>query len=194
MTAIESHIEKIAPAVRKLTLRDEQGPLTHAHVLDALHRSEGFAGIFCQMLLAPGFRALFWEMPPLSTKTMNAMFECVVIDSPELARLRCDPGPFSEHFSAGRDVATFTNLGGDACLVAPAPHGEAAYPHLATFCRTAPPAVMQQFWSALAIAVAQRLSEQPLWISTSGLGVGWLHARLDSRPKYYVHQPYRHWR
>jgi len=29
------------------------------------------------------------------------------------------------------------------------------------------------------------------WLSTSGLGVGWLHVRLDSRPKYYTYEPYK---
>jgi hypothetical protein len=40
-------------------------------------------------------------------------------------------------------------------------------------------------------AVARRLSSAPLWLSTSGLGVAWLHVRLDERPKYYTHAPYR---
>ena len=30
-----------------------------------------------------------------------------------------------------------------------------------------------------------------LWVSTSGLGVYWLHVRLDSYPKYYQHAPYK---
>jgi hypothetical protein len=28
------------------------------------------------------------------------------------------------------------------------------------------------------------------WISTSGLGVPWVHVRLDSYPKYYQYRPY----
>ena len=35
------------------------------------------------------------------------------------------------------------------------------------------------------------LSEKPLWLSTAGGGVAWLHLRIDSRPKYYSHRPYR---
>ena len=34
-------------------------------------------------------------------------------------------------------------------------------------------------------------SQRPLWLSTNGLGVAWLHARIDARPKYYSHRPYR---
>jgi hypothetical protein len=37
----------------------------------------------------------------------------------------------------------------------------------------------------------QELDDRPLWVSTSGLGVSWLHLRFDRRPKYYTHAPYR---
>lgn len=30
-----------------------------------------------------------------------------------------------------------------------------------------------------------------LWCSTSGLGVYWLHIRLDQYPKYYTYRPYK---
>ena len=33
----------------------------------------------------------------------------------------------------------------------------------------------------------QRVSASPLWLSTAGMGVSWLHLRLDSRPKNYRH-------
>ena len=32
--------------------------------------------------------------------------------------------------------------------------------------------------------------DMPLWVSTAGLGVSWLHVRLDARPKYYRHDAY----
>jgi len=35
-----------------------------------------------------------------------------------------------------------------------------------------------------------RLADTPLWLSTAGLGVSWLHVRLDTRPKYYRHRVY----
>lgn len=31
----------------------------------------------------------------------------------------------------------------------------------------------------------------PRWLSTSGLGVSYLHVRIDSRPKYYSFDEYR---
>lgn len=34
----------------------------------------------------------------------------------------------------------------------------------------------------------------PIWLSTSGLGVYWLHVRLDTRPKYYNHDEYKYYK
>ena len=34
-------------------------------------------------------------------------------------------------------------------------------------------------------------SDAPAWVSTSGLGVSWLHIRIDTRPKYYSYAPFR---
>ena len=103
-----------------------------------------------------------------------------------------EPGAFADHFKPGQPVAIFVNLGRDALLVAPAPLGPpGAYAHLAAFARHAPASQQDALWRAVGDAVAGRLSTEPLWLSTSGLGVGWLHVRLDERPKYYAYAPYR---
>jgi hypothetical protein len=39
-----------------------------------------------------------------------------------------------------------------------------------------------------------RLSHEISGLSTAGGGVDWLHMRLDDRPKYYRHLPWRDWR
>ena len=38
-----------------------------------------------------------------------------------------------------------------------------------------------------------RIGPLPVWLSTAGGGVDWLHMRLDERPKYYRHLPWRNW-
>ena len=83
------------------------------------------------------------------------------------------------------------NLGHDAYLIAPNRSNGHSYPHLAAFARNAPMHIQHQFWRAVGDAVSDHISDRPLWLSTSGLGIAWLHVRLDARPKYYTHQPYR---
>ena len=80
---------------------------------------------------------------------------------------------------------------GDATLVVPSPRGpDAAYGHLAAFVRGASEAQNHALWEAVGEAVEERLNQRPLWLSTAGGGVSWLHVRLDARPKYYAYRPY----
>ena len=114
--------------------------------------------------------------------------------SPAVAALRPDRTPFAAHLDAAQGlVATFDNLGHDATLIAPCGAVPSGCAHLASWCRTAPPEEQHAFWRAVGQAVQAwwRRSDAPLWLSTSGLGVHWLHVRLDERPKYITHRPYR---
>ena len=89
-------------------------------------------------------------------------------------------------------VVSFPNLGGDATLVVPSPHGPPeAYVHLASFVHNAPEAQQHALLQVTADVVLSRLDTAPLWLSTAGGGVAWLHVRLDSYPKYYAYRPYK---
>jgi hypothetical protein len=77
-------------------------------------------------------------------------------------------------------------------LVVPCPCGPREhYAHLASFLRGGPEAQIDRLLTTLAHEIEARLSSAPLWVSTSGLGVPWLHVRLDSSPKYYQHAPFK---
>jgi len=153
---------------------------------------------FLEILRNAPFPAFFWETPPVTRATVTRRFEFVLVDSPALDGVTADARSFDEHFRAaapGSDVVTFANLGGDAFLVAPQPpKNMAGYPHLADFARRAPEDQQHAFWLVVSTAMHKHLGTTPVWLSTSGLGVYWLHARLDSRPKYYTFEPYRSFR
>ena len=51
--------------------------------------------------------------------------------------------------------------------------------------------VLDALWQVVGEAMERRLGTEPVWLSTAGAGVSWLHVRLDDRPKYYGHAPYR---
>ena len=48
-------------------------------------------------------------------------------------------------------------------------------------------------WAEAGRAITRWRNERgdPVWFSTSGLGVTWVHLRLDERPKYITYAPYR---
>lgn len=138
--------------------------------------------------------AYFWETPPVSRMTLQRNFEYVLIDAPSLAAEPANRSPFVSVFSkASAEVAAFSNLGGDAMLVAPLPlQVDDDYAHLASFVRSAPQRQIDALWRVTSEALNSLLAASATcWVSTSGLGVAWVHIRLDSRPKYYNYAPYK---
>ena len=183
-----------AVALIKASLARDGRPVSVGEVLAGWRDDHDFRAAWAQWLADIPFKAYCWEMPPLDAARLADPFQCVFIDSPALAMMLADAQPFGDYLSAdptAADTATFANLGGDAWLVAPNPHGDpSAYVHLARFLREAPARQRVSIWSSLAAAIEPRLGRQPLWLSTAGLGVAWLHIRLDSRPKYFRYAPY----
>lgn len=181
------------PGLAMELLRDGAAP-SQAEVLRLWRADAAFTDAFAAALAAAPFEAFLWETPPFARATPARPFEWVLLPSATLAGFTADDRPFAEHVRGERGIRTFDNLGGDARLVVPCAEAEpGAYPHLAAFLRRAPRLQVRAFWSAVAEAVEERLarSSRPLWLSTSGLGVAWVHARIDERPKYFAWAPFR---
>lgn len=178
--------------MRKLRISGPKGCMDYAGVIDAWITDAAFRRFFSGMLASMPYAAFFWEVRPVSSGDVEHPFESVVVDSPQLAGARADATAFAGHFGGyAGSTSRFSNLSGDAMLVVPVPlDANTDYAHLASFVRSATAPQQGAFWQAVGEAVRDSLSAQRLWLSTSGLGVYWLHVRLDSRPKYYTCQAY----
>jgi hypothetical protein len=177
----------------RLTLALDDRPATVADVLSGWQSDAGFRSLFNSLLADAPFTAFRWETPAMTDATVSQRFECVLLDSPGLDR-RPDPKAFAEHFpGAEADVAVFPNLGGDAIMIVPCPvAAPSAYGHLAAFVRRAPEHQRHALWQSVGATMMRCIGTDPVWLSTAGAGVSWLHVRLDDRPKYYGFGPYRH--
>lgn len=184
---------------RGLAMRVTRGAeaVSRRDALRLLRTEEAFADRLSDALTEAPFDAFLWETPPLSPGTVERPFECVVIDNRFLATVATDDLPFAEHVRGERGIRVFENLSGDATLVVPCAPGHdprpASHAHLAAFVRGAPHEQVRALWAEVARAAETRLaaSPAPFWVSTSGLGVFWVHVRIDERPKYYAHAVYR---
>ena len=176
------------------SIRYTFGECTFRDVLDGWQHSRDCRRFFTDLVAACEFRGLTWETPSLSHSSLNDRFEFVITDNPLLVSSGVDSSPFSEHFRSqpeDESVLVFPNLGGDALLVVPRQVvEEKVYGHFASFLRSAPKEQSDQFWQQLSKAARQRLNRRPIWLSTAGLGVKWLHGRVCSTPKYYRHKDY----
>jgi hypothetical protein len=168
-------------------------PVSYAEALCRWQTDAEFRSLFIELLANAPFTAFRWETPPVTAATTNRPFEFVLLDNPGLVQ-QPDPNAFAEHFRRlpGGSVVEFPNLGKDAILIVPRPLAEpSAYGHLAAFLRHAPESQKHALWMAVGAAMERRLGPKPVWLSTAGAGVSWLHVRLDDRPKYYGYAPYR---
>ncbi len=176
---------------RRVVVSEGRSPLTFADFYSLLQTDSQFRKGLSSHLSNLPYGAIHWETPPVTKAALDAPFEFVVIDSPSLARVRPDPMPFSEHFYDRDTVVDFSNLGGDAYLVAPTPPSEGSdYSHLLAFLRTAPAAVIDKLWERVGMIFHSIVADSPVWVSTAGGGVHWLHVRFDRRPKYYRYRSY----
>jgi len=168
-------------------------PLTFAEALQRLVHDAGFRADLTALLAASEYTAYRWETPPVTRARSTRPFEFVLMNSPRLAP-EPEPDAFSAYFDqqpASVDVLAIPNLGRTAMMIVPRQLSEPqTCAHLARFVRGAPEAQIHHLWQCVAETVLSKLSDRPLWLSTAGGGVSWLHVRVEGIPKYYTYRPY----
>lgn len=180
------------PTILKFYLLEGETHMTVRQVIQAWRGAETFCLYFSKVLVTQGFDAFFWEAPPADLRSLDRPFEFVLINSTTLASFQPNFNSFQQHFETDDLVVHFKNLGGDAELVVPRPlDNQEGYGHLASFLRLGPEDQIIQFWKKVGEVYEKAINERTVWLSTAGLGIPWLHVRLDSRPKYYRHRPYK---
>ena len=157
------------------------------------------------------YASVLFETPGTTLQSSSSdQFEFALVNQPALQRFaegNPDKMAFDEHFNTckknekDKTVCAFANLGGDAELVSPLPQSnvdDKTFSHLATFIRNAPRDQVTEFWKLAASTYLNVLKQKnevdedaKTWFSTNGMGVSWLHLRIDSRPKYYSYGPFK---
>jgi hypothetical protein len=187
---------------RRYRMLERRQTMSWSAVLSGWRDRPDFRAYFAALLAQTPWPAFYWETPAVNAAGLEHEFEFVLIESRSLAGVEAEPEVFREYFPtspararqhATDGIAVFPNLGGDAVLVAPCPIGpDSIYAHLAAFCRQAPATQQQALWECVSLTLRQRLRRpEPVWLSTAGDGVSWLHVRLDNQPKYYNYASYR---
>lgn len=100
-------------------------------------------------------------------------------------------GEYLNCLSPNDTCCAFANIGNTATLISPKNLGD--YSHIGKFMRNASLEEVNQLWKKIVNEFITALSVNPtksLWLSTSGLGVSWLHFRIDKVPKYYTYHKF----
>ena len=172
--------------------------LTWRQVASLWKSDAAFGRYYTTLVASSPFASFFWECPPVTLSSLGdgAAFEHVTVRASSYKD--ASPDAFAKHLAGAHSgVVTFDNLNGDATLVAPREDGpRSGYGHLGAFLRGAQAEQQAQLWVEVGTVlerVLERSGEQPVWLSTAGKGVPWLHVRLDSEPKYYRTVRYKSW-
>ena len=172
------------------------------------------------IIATSSYASILFETPGTNWRSSNDHpFEVALVNEPALQRFaenHPDRDAFEEHFNAclmnnhnkmntnpppPPTICSFANLGGDAQLISPLPQtnvNDSSYSHLAAFLRRAPKPQVATFWKMASTEYLNVLQQKheydkntsKTWFSTNGMGVAWVHLRLDTRPKYYSYGPF----
>ena len=183
------------PLTLRFTFFRGGSPLVLADVMELWQDRGDFTSVFLDSLADIPCTAYRWETPGTTLEGAGRPFEYAAVDDPWLDQ-PADGTAFSSRFAECGDreqVTVFPNLGGDALMVVPLPRTDSShiYSHFASFHREAPVSQKQALWMRVGRELQIGLGDTPIWLSSAGGGVPWLHIRLDSRPKYYRFRPYR---
>jgi hypothetical protein len=179
--------------------------MTWTEVIEAWQHREDFQAMFSKFLRTSPFKDFFFEMKPVSRYSQGDFCEFVLVNAKSnFKRMSASPKSFAEHLEKARrnskHFATFLSLSKDSMLIAPRDLSNnrkppQCYLNIARFSRHCATHQVDELWRVLgkqlSILLASSPLHTPVWVSTSGLAVPWLHMRFDRIPKYYTHTPYK---
>lgn len=133
------------------------------------------------------FTSYYFEAPNL--KSINIPLEFVLVESDTLHTKKANWGPYRDYMSLGKHATSFDNKDGEFRLIIPTKKGD--YGHVADFMKSATDKEIQEVLHLTAKEIHDASkSRKPLYLSTHGDGVSWLHFRVGRTPKYYNYHKY----
>lgn len=186
------HQEKINHKTYLYYLLEKGDRISFAKWAELIQNSNEFILFFIDLLRKVEFEGYFWEVKSTNKTEWHNTFEFVIIKSRKLPSIEAKNTAFKEFFNTKDAAISFPNLGGDALLVVPIELVNTKhYGHLAAFIRNGDKLKVIGFWKKVGASYQDSISENYIWLSTAGLGVPWLHIRIDKTPKYYRHSDFK---
>lgn len=132
-----------------------------------------------------------WETSPISKYVDNEFLEKFIPNK----NLNCQTqnySSFNQYINQSKtNTCVFNNLNNTSRLIIPMPDSHKEYTSLKLFIDNSDYDKQVEFWKTVAQEIEVMLQKhEKIWVSTHGLGVPYLHVRIDLNPKYYVTQEF----
>ncbi len=177
----------------KFNIFQKGGKLDFKSVFELWAVDSEFVKFYWESLLDISFTAFYWEHPAITNESLSKPYECSIIKSTPLETLSANESAFKDYLYKQEPIHDFENLGKDARLVVPSKKSnQEIYSHFGKFLRHAEyEQVLALFNRIGSVIMPEIANKQCVWLNTAGLGVIWLHVRMDTKPKYYKSQDYK---
>ena len=180
----------------RFRIGDGSQMLTFEEVITMWQTYEQFRNFYMWSLNTVGAEfdhSYFWEHPGLRTEHLKNPYEFIIHRSKNLDKRTVDETAFAEHFQDKQEIAAFPNLGKNAIMIVPAQLGNPEdCKHLGVFMASDNEEQQHLLFQEIGSQMLNTLNaEKTTWLSTAGMGVAWLHIRLDQKPKYYRSKTYK---
>lgn len=179
--------------VLRFKLKQEGKFLSFQEVFELWKMSPEFINFYTSLLKSEEYSGLFWEHPPLTLLDLSQEYECIIYRSNSFDKRLVDEQAFQDFIQLDDLAVSFSNLGKNATLIVPTKQIEAAsYKHFGVFLEQAKEEQILTLFQEVGKIILEEIKEKErVWLNTSGLGVLWLHIRLDTIPKYYKTKRYK---
>lgn len=153
--------------------------------------SESFRNQIIQIFLESKFVNVFWEFPPYSTSTTQNMAEFAFVTTSNFDK--ANSSSFSEYLKGKKDgeIVMFKNPSGDTDLITinSSNTNNQTFCHIMEFMTNATYEnkhnLLKKIGEEMIKHTNGKNAKNPIYLSTHGHGVPWLHVRICNKPKYY---------
>ncbi len=177
----------------RFRLKNGEQNLTFKEVFKLWSNNPEFIAFYKAELIKLNYEAFYWEHPAINKEFLERKYECIIQRSRPLEHLPINENAFKDYIHMNEQVTNFMNLGKNARLVVPTKKTERdIYNHMGKFIRFAKKEQITEVFKKVGESMLEEIESQKLiWLNTAGLGVIWLHIRMDTRPKYYKTSKYK---
>jgi hypothetical protein len=177
----------------RFRLKKEYQNLSFKEVFKLWRDNADFIEFYKDELIKLNYQAFYWEHPAIKEAFLDKNYECILQRSKPLEHLASNESAFKDYLDSKEKVVDFMNLGKNARLIVPTKKTDRAiYNHLGLFIRLAEKEQIIEVFKRVGVSIFKEIKTQKLiWLNTAGLGVIWLHIRMDTKPKYYKTKRYK---
>ena len=139
------------------------------------------------------YKSYFFECPKMNDAlSKNKLFEFVLYDAKNnFENKKADPTFFEQYFLKEKNICNVKSNSGNILLIPKLLTKNCTYLNLTNFLHYGDEQQIYELFKEIKNVTQKLLKEnKTFWLNTHGLGVFWLHIRIDFTPMYYHHKVY----